>query len=38
MSDQVQGAGYSESKMEMDTTALKLEMDTTASASGQVVC
>jgi hypothetical protein len=27
----VQGAGYSESKVETDTAALKLETDTTAS-------
>jgi hypothetical protein len=26
----VQGAGYSESEVEMDVAALKLEMDTTA--------
>jgi hypothetical protein len=30
-SNQVQGVGYSESKMETDMTALELEMDTTAS-------
>jgi hypothetical protein len=30
MSDQVQGAGYSESKVEMDATALKLETDMVA--------
>jgi hypothetical protein len=30
MSDQVQGAGYSESKVEIDATTLKLETDTSA--------
>jgi hypothetical protein len=30
VSDQVQGAGYFESKVEMDATALKLEMDMVA--------
>jgi hypothetical protein len=35
VSDQVQGARYSESKVEMDRAALELEMNTTAS--GQIV-
>jgi hypothetical protein len=35
VSDQVQGAGYSESKVEMDRAALELEMNT--AASGQIV-
>jgi hypothetical protein len=38
MSDPVQGAGYSNSKVETDATTLALETDTAASASGQVVC
>jgi hypothetical protein len=47
MSDQVQGAGYPESEVEMGVTALELEMDAAAnelkmdtveSTSGQVVC
>jgi hypothetical protein len=38
MSDQVQGAGYSESEVVTDVAALELEMDMAASASGQVAC
>jgi hypothetical protein len=34
-SDQVQGAGYSKSEVEMDAAALELETDT--AASGQVM-
>jgi hypothetical protein len=32
VSDQVQGAGYSKSEVEMDADGLKLEMETTSSS------